>query len=221
VGRNVQAYPYLDPRSAEACPAGTPCDPARPGGPAGAGNDLNNPALLTAADREAIRPGGLGAAGIRGTTAIDGVANAAADPGPFTRRNALLAAAMAAAVVLASVPLLRAWRRRRRIRRAGHAPRSLILATYDVFTDRAAELGYPRAPGQTLAEYRRGIATTGPVSVEDLDVLTRLATDAAYAARDPNPGDATAAARASDSIVRSMRRNAAWTQRVTGPYRRR
>ena len=59
-------------------------------------------------------------------------------------------------IVLAMIPVVRAWRRRRRLRRASDEPRGLILATYDVFTERAGELGFPREPGQTV----RGVPGT-------------------------------------------------------------
>jgi hypothetical protein len=107
------------------------------------------------------------------------------------------------------------------LRRAASSPRSLILATYDVFTDRAAELGHPRARGQTLEEYRLSVAGTGGSHLDDLDALTRLATGAAYAGREPDAADAEAAGRASEAVVRAMRRKASFAQRLTGPYRRR
>jgi len=145
----------------------------------------------------------------------------AVDPGPVTARNAVLAGLVAAGVALALVPPVRASQRRRRLRRAGPAPRSLVLATYDVFTDRAAELGHPRAPGQTLEEYRRAVAGGARLGGDDLDRLTAVATLAAYGGGDLDRDDAETVRSASDSVVRAMRREAGWTQRLTGPYRRR
>jgi transglutaminase-like putative cysteine protease len=218
--QNVVAYPYLDPDSAERCD-GSPCDPTGPNGdPRGTTGSEN--AGTSAFLREQVRPDLL-PRGIRGAgePVVGGVASAAGDPGPFTQRNALLAAALAVFVTLAVIPLARSWRRRRRLRRAGSSPRDLILATYDVFTDRAAELGHPRVPGQTLDEYRLAVVGTSGSHRDDLDSLTRLATGAAYAKREPDAGDAEAAGRASEAVVRAMRRDASWSQRLTGPYRRR
>ena len=56
---------------------------------------------MTAADREGIRPGGLGAAGIDGPTVVGGTADASADPGVLTGRNALAAGVV---VALAALP---------------------------------------------------------------------------------------------------------------------
>ena len=116
-----------------------------------------------------------------------------------------------------------AWRRRRRLRRAASSPRSLILATYDVFTDRAAELGHPRAPGQTLEEYRRAVAQR-----HERDRSSTTSTRSRVwppapptPGREPDPGDAEAAGQASEAVVRAMRRRASLAQRLTGPYRRR
>ena len=58
-------------------------------------------------------------------------------------------------------------------------------------------------------------------SSTSLDALTRLATGAAYAGREPDADDAEVAGRASDAVVRAMRRDASLAQRITGPYRRR
>lgn len=220
--QNVVAYPYLDPDAAEPCDPDDPsCDIARRGGAAGGRNNLSNPAFLTAADRESARPGGLGAADISGSTAVSGAANAAPDEGPVSGRDALVVALVAGAAVFTLVPPARAWWRRRRLRRAGSHPRGMILATYDVFADRAADLGHPRAPGQTLEEYRRAVAAATSAGADDLDRLTDLTTEAAYAPTEPRRDDVEEAMRASDAAMRALRRDAGWGQRLTGPYRRR
>ena len=60
--QNLAAYPYLDPDAADGCTNadGSPCVTRR-GGDAGAGNNLANPAVLTAAEREGTRVGPGGA----------------------------------------------------------------------------------------------------------------------------------------------------------------
>ena len=220
---NLTAYPYLDPDAVQPCTT-----PGCTGGPAGPGNGGNTEqnAANSVEDREGVgglRPdfdqGRLGRGG--GGAIASGVANAAPDPGPFTTRNALLAVVATGAITLALVPPVRALRRRRRLRRARRAPRSLILATYDVFADRAAELGFPRREGQTIEEYRAAVANSGAPVDGDLDRLSLLATGAAYGAREPDDHQAEEATRTSHAVVRAMRRHAGWKQRVTGPYRRR
>jgi transglutaminase-like putative cysteine protease len=223
--QNVLAYPYLDPDGPQACfnADGSRCEPTRRGGAANAVNDLSNPAFLTAADREAARPGGLGSAGIdgpAGLAAASGAADASPDADLLTGRVIVVAALLALGALVLVAPA-RAWRRRRRLRRAGTAPRRLILATYDVFIDRAADLGRGKPAGQTLEEYRRTVTSSGSGGAGDLDRLTRLTTDAAYAAREPGHEEVVDATRASRGALRAMRRETGWAQRLTGPYRRR
>jgi hypothetical protein len=182
--QNLAAYPYLDPDSATPCvnPDGTPCQ-AIPGRGAAAGGRGPETAANSAFFREgSFRPEAV-AGGIAGSAGlVGGAANAAPRTGLPSAGNALLAAIVATAAGLALVPPVHAWRRRRRLRRAGPTPRGIILATYDVFEERAAELGHPRSPGQTLEEYRCAVGASGSVYDGDLDRLTGLATDAAYAA---------------------------------------
>ena len=220
--QNPVGYPYIDPSRADACPnvRGGFCGPTGRGPRAG-GSVTQSDGLISAADRERARPGGIGAAGLAGAAGTFGTANAASDPGPLTTRNVLLAALAGAAIVLAIVPLARAWRRRRRLRRAGPEPRSLIVATYDVFTERAADLGYARAPGQTIEEYRGAVTASGALSNGDLERLTTLAGNAAYSSREPAPDDAREATQAADAVLHDLRRSTTVVQRLTGPYRRR
>jgi hypothetical protein len=220
--QNTVGYPYLDPSTADECAVvrGGFCAPVdRGGGPRGTA--AQGTAGITAAEREQARPGGLGAAGIRGGATTFGTANAAPDPGPWSARNGLLAALAGIVLVLVIVPPFRAWRRRRRLRRAGPDPRRLILTTYDVFTERAADLGHPRAPGQTIDEYRKAVTASGATSNGDLERLSRLARDAAYSPIEHDDGDARTASRAADSVLYEIRRRTPLVQRITGPYRRR
>ena len=111
-------------------------------------------------------------------------------PGEQGRRvpTGLVALALlgVALVVALAIPPLRALRRRRRLRKAGDEPRALILATYDVFAERAADLGYPRTSGETLREYRRRLASSGAITDGHLERLTSIAGRAAYAPAEPD-----------------------------------
>ncbi len=127
----------------------------------------------------------------------------------------LLGLGLFAAVV---VPPARALGRRRRLRRARREARPLILATYEVFADRAADLGLGRGPGETLLEYRVRLASSGLVDDGDLDVLTALAARAAYATGDPSPQDVLAAATAADAAIRDLRKKTPLARRIVGLY---
>jgi hypothetical protein len=131
----------------------------------------------------------------------------------------MLAIALAALLVALVIPPARALSRHRRIRRAGHEPRALILATYDVFTERAADLGHPRGRGETLEEYRRRLGRAGGFGDGHLDRLTAITGRAAYAAADPVGEDVEQASDAASAALRDLRQGACLRQRVIGQYR--
>lgn len=141
-------------------------------------------------------------------------------PAHTSARTLLLLGMGIGAAVFLSMPLLRAWRRRRRIRRAAGEPRRLILATYDVFTERAGELGFHRTPGETVQEYRRRLVGTASGRGEDLDTLCRMTALAAYAPEEPRTDDARAAIEAARSTLQRLRRATPLDRRVMGRYRR-
>ena len=139
---------------------------------------------------------------------------------PWTPQRLLLIAVGLAALALLLVPPFRAWRRRRRLHRARHDPRQLILATYDVFTEQAGELGFVRLRGETLDEYRARVAASGRLRDGHLDRLTRVASGAAYSPREPGVEDARAAAMDASEALKELRKGTSLSQRVTGAYRR-
>ena len=79
--------------------------------------------------------------------------------------------AVAAALVLAGIPLVHWFRRRRKLHDA-REPRALILATYDVFSERAADLGFGRGLGETPLEYGRRVEATELLVDGQLERLT-------------------------------------------------
>ena len=125
-----------------------------------------------------------------------------------------------AALYLLLVPPWRILRRRARLRRAGRAPRELVVATYDVFTERAADLGYPRGPGETVEEYRRRLEAAVPPADGHLARLTSLTEGAAYAPEPPAPEQAARASEDASAALRDLRRSTPLLRRVTGLYRR-
>jgi transglutaminase-like putative cysteine protease len=114
---------------------------------------------------------------------------------------------------------VRALRRRIRLRRSSGEPRKLILATYDVFAERAADLGFSRGAGETLEEYRARLANDAAADGE-LEKLTWLATRAAYDSAEPTEEDARGATEAAATAIRELRHKTRLLQRVVGAYRR-
>ncbi|MGZ5213519.1 MAG: DUF3488 and transglutaminase-like domain-containing protein [Actinomycetota bacterium] len=122
-------------------------------------------------------------------------------------------------VVALAIPPVRALRRRAKLRRAGREPRALILATYDVFAERAADLGHPKTPGETLEEYRRRLAAGGLITDGHLDRLTSIAGRAAYASTEPAASDVRAASDAATTVLHDLRERTPIGRRIAGQYR--
>jgi hypothetical protein len=134
---------------------------------------------------------------------------------------AAIAAGLLAAAGLFGVafPARRAWRRRRLVRRAGDEPRRLILASYDVFADRAAELGLPLGVGETPREYARRVVQDGRVGDGRVDRLATLTTRAAYALAEPSAEDALDAAADAQVVLQELAGATPLRQRVAGRLR--
>jgi len=142
------------------------------------------------------------------------------DPGRVRPTVVLVVLAVAAALVLIAIPLVRWFRRRRKLHDAAREPRALILATYDVFSERAADLGFGRGPGETPFEYRRRVEATDVLVDGHLERLTGTVVRAAYASRAPSDDDASDAAADADQIIRDLRRSTPLRRRLFGVYRR-
>jgi hypothetical protein len=156
-----------------------------------------------------------------GTSARQG-AGGTVPPGP-TRIGAgtlLLWLALLAAVVLAGIPLARWIRRRRTLRHAAREPRALVLATYDVFSERAADLGLGRGAGETPAEYRRRIEATDLLTDGHMERLTGTVVRAAYSPRPVTDDDVLDASADADQVLRDLRRSTPLRRRILGVYRR-
>lgn len=117
-----------------------------------------------------------------------------------------------------AMPILKAGRRRRELRRA-RGPRELVLATYRVFDGGAADLGLGRGDGETLQEYRWRLAEGVHFSNGHLEALTSAAMRAAYSPVEPDAHQASDAASAAKTALRDMRRDAGIVRRISGIYR--
>jgi transglutaminase-like putative cysteine protease len=128
--------------------------------------------------------------------------------------------AVGAGLLLLAVPLVRWFGRRRRVRRAQREPRALILATYDVFSERAGDLGLGRGPGETPREYRRRIEATDLLTDGHMERLTGTVVRAAYGPRPVTDDDAVDAAADAEHVIRDLRRSTPLRRRIVGIYRR-
>ncbi len=123
-----------------------------------------------------------------------------------------------AGFLLVLVPVAKAVARRLRLRRA-REPRRLILATYQVFAQQAADLGRARGEGETLLEYSRRVKAGVSLSDGHLDLLADMATRAAYSPRPMTDEEAHEAVRAARTAIRDMRRDTKLVRRLAGIYR--
>jgi transglutaminase-like putative cysteine protease len=211
---NPGANLYQNP--SVSCPAGTPgCPDAGAGGgseaPGTTGAPSGLPPQLQNLDRRRF-PGGPPLP----LPAFD----TAGDQSRRVPAGLVILLLLAVSLVVALViPPLRALRRRARLMRAGHEPRALILATYDVFAERAADLGHPKTPGETIREYRTRLAAGGLITNGHLDRLTSIAGRAAYASVEPAASDAREASEAATSVLHDLRERTPISQRIAGQYR--
>ena len=122
------------------------------------------------------------------------------------------------AALLVLTPPARAIARAIRVRRA-RGPRATVLAEYRAFTERAADLGFRRGPGETIEEYERRVAANVHLSDGHLGRLSSAAELAAYGEEEP-PATAARAVRADARVaLRDVRRSVGVVQRIRGRYR--
>lgn len=211
--QNPVAAPYLtpgEPCEGDECPGTTAPPSIRGAAPIFLPNGTRLSDLQLAPRRASLRELG----GSPGATALE-------EPSGPTARTWFALSVLVAVLVVAAMPLFRSWRRRRRLRRAGPAPRSLILTQYDVFTERAGDLGWARAPAETPDEYRRKMIASGTITDGDLDRLTSLTVSAAYGAAEPDDDDVATSRQAAATTLRDLRRTTRPMKRLTGLYLRR
>jgi transglutaminase-like putative cysteine protease len=211
---NPVALAYQHPTAA--CPSGDPgCAAGGPGGVPGGPGTTGDPGDL---------PGQLGNVLRREVQAGLPIAPVPTAPigesgGRLPLRITLLLMLGLALLVALLLPPVRAVARRAGIRRAGHEPRAMILATYDLFTERAADLGMPRTPGETLVEYGGRLASSGTVTDGHLDRLTSITGRAAYAPGAPSESEVREASEAASSVLHDLRERTPFARRLAGQYR--
>jgi hypothetical protein len=207
---NPVAREIDDPSTPCVAHAGAPCVPRATGGTgkasgasAGKHGGTNEGRFLTKGSRGATSP----------TPTVSG--------GAWQIPAGLLlgVAGLLAGLALLLIPPARALRRRVRLARASREPRALILATYEVFASRAADLGLGRGPGETLEEYRVRLASSGLLSNGGLERLTAIAARAAYAPEEPDGAQADDATLAAAETIRDLRKHTPMSRRILGAYR--
>lgn len=146
-------------------------------------------------------------------------AQAEDDRATFPTGRLLVALTAVALLVAVLVPPVKLVRRRLRLTSAGRRPRELVLATYDVFTARAGDLGLGRSAGETMQEYGLRLRASARFSDGHLERLTRIASRAAYAQDEIGREDATAAQLAARRAFRDLRRERGRLRQLLGIYR--
>jgi transglutaminase-like putative cysteine protease len=203
---NPIAQGYLSPMS-EGCAGGNCGGGERQSGVGGSVLGGDRRFLNAARKRDPRNP----------ATALPAQAGEAATGFPTGRVFLGLAAlALLGAVLLPPAKLLR---RRLRLASAGRRPRELVLATYDVFTARAGDLGLGRSTGETMREYGERLRGGSRTSNGDLERLTTIASRAAYARDGIGRDDATAAQAAARQAFRALRRDRGRLRQLLGIYR--
>jgi transglutaminase-like putative cysteine protease len=209
---NPEMATYTTASVGSTCPSKS--NDCRGGGPQGSGAHPGQPKPGTVQGREQSDPAN--------TRPNPGTApTTPPEPSQGVRPLAVAAwFAVGAGLLLLAVPLVRWFRRRRTVRRAQREPRALILATYDVFSERAGDLGLGRGPGETPREYRHRIEATDLLMDGHMERLTGTVVRAAYGPRPVTDDDAADAAADAEHVIRDLRRSTPLRRRIVGIYRR-
>ena len=115
------------------------------------------------------------------------------------------------------IPPLKAVRRRMRVHAADSRART--LGAFDMFADRAADVGYGRHASETPAEYGRRIADAFPGAGPPVTSLADAAARATYGGKPVSREEADAAVAAARQAVREVWRASPRLRRLAGNYR--
>jgi transglutaminase-like putative cysteine protease len=209
----VAASSYLGTRDRASACSGNGCGAAG----TNTGKGQNRDGGRVALPRAARNPNGVGTKG-RSFQGGGGPVEIPAPERRFPAGTLLRIVALIALVVLILGPPLRVVARAIRVRRARGA-RAMVLAEYRAFGERAADLGLPRAPGETIEEYRRRIAGRVRFSDGHLDRVSATAANAAYGIDEPSEKDAGRLRSDARVALRDIRRSVGIAQRIRGRYR--
>ena len=94
----------------------------------------------------------------------------------------------------------------------------MVLATYEVLTERAADLGVGRAPGETPKEYLQRLEASDRLDDGHLGRLTTLTIRAAFAPEGVEADDVLDAQADAREVLRALRRTTPALRRLAGTY---
>ena len=133
-------------------------------------------------------------------------------------RRALPVVALATVLAFLLIPVLKAAGRRLKLRRTKEARRR-VFASFEVFSDRAGELGLGRRPAETLSDYGERLRSTVPFSDGNLESLLGAASKAAYSASPVLGSDAERAGENARQALRDMRGATPLRRKLRGAFR--
>lgn len=136
--------------------------------------------------------------------------------GPLPRL--LLLAGLLLMLVALSIPPAKALRRRHLLRSAKD-PQSLVLASYRVFEETAADAGLGRGVGQTLSQYGSSLQQKVAFSDGHLERLLGAASEAAYSKHGSDPGGAEEVRLDAKLASKDVRASVPLKTRMRGWYR--
>lgn len=210
---NPVAASYLDPEADANCFDPLTCGPGNPqGGVIGQPEGIPGQLFNSDGELRGVEVRG-GRAGRSGTSSTE-------EPQGFRIPYGLLIRVLLVllGVLLVIFPLVKLAWREHRLRRVKE-PGPLVLATYRLFADEAADLGLARGEGETISEYARRLQEIVGFSDGHVDRLSRIASRAAYSPRPVSETEAREARESARVAIRDMRRDAGPARRIAGIYR--
>ena len=128
-----------------------------------------------------------------------------------------IAAGLSLLVVLL-IPVAK-WGRWRSILMRARTPNDRVLATFDVMSQRAADVGLGRREEETLGEYRERLRGRVPALDGSFDRLTSLTSRAAYSEAEVEHDQVDEASGWSKAVVREIRKATSLGSRMLGLFR--
>jgi transglutaminase-like putative cysteine protease len=140
-------------------------------------------------------------------------------PPPDRWRTLVLEGLLALGVLIVLLIPVAKWGSRRSILMRARSPKDRVLATFDVMSQRAADVGLGRRQDETLGEYQARLRQRVPALDGSFDKLTELTSRAAYSEEGVERDQAERASTWSRAVVREIRKATSVGSRVIGLFR--